>query len=1020
MSANPKMTNSSDSFLSIVSQTSAIKPSLTTLLATMLYCHSKYKFISFNTKVLVTLVSHLQLLNLILQSSIKVSLPEADNYDAYSIVNKMLALVFLDKSAFQSYGVQVLLITVLIVLLLYTVCILVCFGFYLTTGKISRSKKAAIAQYFILYFSSISPIFSLGGFTMIKEIYTSDDPSYFLWLAVLFLILNFSLRIFSYLFLSQSPGPVQQNLGYEIAIYGSKIILSALIVFGETDFQNWVLLAVSLLSAGTLFFMNCKRFVYSEMKLTYVATFINSFTLVESILNMIRQIKAEDQSFILNKPSSFLLLLILGAILYIYTWTTLNKCSPDDIEKFLFKKQGVSKSLKLLTELNHHLDTSKTHGKNLVCSSPEVLWIAGVVNYLTEYFINNCHLTKNQIASLSSENWTEKQQTLIDLCIQHIASFHPENFSLQSLYISNLLSCNSRISFINVAATFEEMSRIASSPSQKICLESIKISINETFRSTNQQLENSISFKDMIESDQIITELVSLIKEEAKAHSTYWAGFLTPEIDSEILEKNSLGIELTHKKIKKIVTRVEGRNLRLGSEYHLIYGMYLGVLRNLYTEAQYHLHMAALFSSDAARKIISKGHSFTQEAVIIIDGSKTTPGKITFASKTIQQVLGYTPESLFGKNVSIIMPKYFAERHDEFILDYLETGESSLMYNSKDLYAINDRGEAIPIRLNLQFHSSSKNSCTFLGRIQLNPSQLEYLVINIQGDLICVTEKAREMLRLPKVIGKEFNISRISPQFEQQVTDHLINQLKGTRLRIDTSDEDFSLSCVFNSQNELIKDAILKAQNEKFTLKFKESDYCSQSGMNSRWFTLDAKFSIIEIKGKDKLLSISLDIMSLSFQEDLKESSEPEIIQFTSNKQTSVLFATAYAQSATTYRSPMHAVKINTTQISQMIPQKYLIDEEMQNLTVNTNPLQITKEFNSKDLNDQNWEIAFDRHGIRKERNRIGHDKLSSINASTSSANKKERLENSLAESLNEQYHPVSLKMLKLGLVIYY
>ncbi len=85
------------------------------------------------------------------------------------------------------------------------------------------------------------------------------------------------------------------------------------------------------------------------------------------------------------------------------------------------------------------------------------------------------------------------------------------------------------------------------------------------------------------------------------------------------------------------------------------------------------------------------------DAIIVADAK----GCITRASRAAEDLFGYPPESLVGQNVSVLMPKAMAERHDSFMAHHIATGERRIIGIGRDLEARHRDGHIIPIHLSV-------------------------------------------------------------------------------------------------------------------------------------------------------------------------------------------------------------------------------------------------------------------------------------------------------------------------------
>lgn len=74
-------------------------------------------------------------------------------------------------------------------------------------------------------------------------------------------------------------------------------------------------------------------------------------------------------------------------------------------------------------------------------------------------------------------------------------------------------------------------------------------------------------------------------------------------------------------------------------------------------------------------------------------------GIIESANPAASDLFGYTKEELVGQNVNILTGEPHRERHDEYISNYLKTGEKRIIGFGREEIAIHKNGQSIPVDL---------------------------------------------------------------------------------------------------------------------------------------------------------------------------------------------------------------------------------------------------------------------------------------------------------------------------------
>jgi two-component system sensor kinase FixL len=127
------------------------------------------------------------------------------------------------------------------------------------------------------------------------------------------------------------------------------------------------------------------------------------------------------------------------------------------------------------------------------------------------------------------------------------------------------------------------------------------------------------------------------------------------------------------------------------------------------------------------------------DAMVVIDDV----GKIQSFSTAAQRLFGYAEPEVLGRNVDLLMPSPYRERHDDYIARYRSTGERRIIGIGRIVVGRRQDGSEFPMELSVG-EASSEGHRIFTGFIR---------------DL---TEQQRSALRVKELQAELIHVSRVS------------------------------------------------------------------------------------------------------------------------------------------------------------------------------------------------------------------------------------------------------------------
>lgn len=74
-------------------------------------------------------------------------------------------------------------------------------------------------------------------------------------------------------------------------------------------------------------------------------------------------------------------------------------------------------------------------------------------------------------------------------------------------------------------------------------------------------------------------------------------------------------------------------------------------------------------------------------------------GTIETVNPAVTQIFGYEMSDMLGRNVSMLMPTYYKEKHDGYLAHYLETGERKIIGIGREVEGLRKDGSKFPLEL---------------------------------------------------------------------------------------------------------------------------------------------------------------------------------------------------------------------------------------------------------------------------------------------------------------------------------
>ncbi|KAG2450719.1 hypothetical protein HYH02_004557 [Chlamydomonas schloesseri] len=136
-------------------------------------------------------------------------------------------------------------------------------------------------------------------------------------------------------------------------------------------------------------------------------------------------------------------------------------------------------------------------------------------------------------------------------------------------------------------------------------------------------------------------------------------------------------------------------------------------------------------------------------------------GIIQMANKPLMKLFGYRKGELEGKNISILMPQPFSQRHNGYLRNYITTGKAKILDSVREVVAIHKDRYVFPLKIAVTKVSGTGADSLFMGVLKPaedDPSTVRAWMMT-QGTILCVDQRFSDWFgRGPQeLVGRPFN-----------------------------------------------------------------------------------------------------------------------------------------------------------------------------------------------------------------------------------------------------------------------
>eukprot|EP00347_Sterkiella_histriomuscorum_P015498 403356802 len=242
----------------------------------------------------------------------------------------------------------------------------------------------------------------------------------------------------------------------------------------------------------------------------------------------------------------------------------------------------------------------------------------------------------------------------------------------------------------------------------------------------SSQLSRKINILSVFQYEKNFSNFQKLITKNASNCIKFWGELL--EKDINVVRMHELGIQIS--KNHQTITNLANKLLKIYPNQLVMlinYSKYLNDVVNNEFNAFDYFNMALqqrinlkqklkVLNNNDNEDLLFGENSFCSIFVLNTEGKKL--GVIEYVNEEVQNLLGYSPQELTGKDINTIIPRMIARVHQNLLIKFFDKAESSVLNKVRELFAKDKEGYLIPIYLFSKVLPSLSSGLKLIGVIK--------------------------------------------------------------------------------------------------------------------------------------------------------------------------------------------------------------------------------------------------------------------------------------------------------------
>lgn len=379
---------------------------------------------------------------------------------------------------------------------------------------------------------------------------------------------------------------------------------------------------------------------------------------------------------------------------------------------------------------------------------------------------------------------------------------------------------------------------------------------------------NGMDVNQMVQFQNNYVKFTATIEKAVDLHHEFWKELTEDSPDIKKLENLGSSITRIVEDSKKQFDSLNEINANHQKCLEL-YGKFLKEVVNDDTSGQRILEKADKVSRQISQRQagedLTKLDENSETAIITISGNFRQIGTITNSNNQISNLLGYNKSEVIGEKIETIMPKIFADSHDDLLFKYFDNPDQPLNIE-RTVYAMNKRGYIAPFSLLAKILPNLDHGIQIVGFLRLisgfDFQKDKYVLFSPETGMIYGVSRAcyeHFGIRASLTFGKCYNMSELNfdllcPEILEEGKQSQLKSANGMNVLLDTSsiqanhplenedDESVQEENLGEKEDQEVKVEELKAKRyKKYNVNAKIID-------DRRWFDGKLRVAVLKLK----------------------------------------------------------------------------------------------------------------------------------------------------------------------------